>query len=526
MSEIPTQMGVVLVIYLFVLWVKRPQKRKYLPIIAGGILGLSMLIRQETGAILPFLALGAFVAQRKNLRLYLQGMLLLGVSLMLVVTPWVYRNYHLTGKLYLDKPGNRLYMIRETLEIGQFQNQDTYHQDASNFYAADSTRSAAAKTTGHLAKPSEQFTKLPIIKGDPRSQSQDSTIELMVNHFTNQLVLSTVYLPSYPMSMDIDYLAKFAIGKLENYYGGALYSPHSYVKALPYWWVGWDGSVARHSTLPVILILVLVSIGGFGIWKRHRWVSILPFMAMLGHFIIYAVARISGGRYVQEVDWITGMYYAVGIAEVTILAWRWIGEKGLEIEGTNEKPGLDKSPNPRTIPILMAGMMGLGLLLPGFEAAHPNQYPDLERQEKLAYLISNSSTEMSPREKNQVQSFLNNGGLSVWGRGLYPQHIKSKEPLGDFPATDIKLKEIGTFPRMRVNVIGSEMVLTLLERDNSPSHFPHGTDVLVIGCKDRGLMHALFVAVYDPEGDIVRAYWRDGTIDAVNGCPLPDLEQQ
>jgi|GEM_PF-1392587 len=516
MSEIPTQMGVVLVIYLFVLWVKKPEKRLYLTILGGGVMGMTMLIRQESGAILPFMALGALIALRKNLRYYLQGMLVMGVSLVLVLAPWVYRNYHLTGKIFLDKPGNRLSMIIESLEINDIQNPDS-HQPNSSLSRVGKPNQLV------VAMQPDQLKSVDISKDTFRAQNQDSTLDLMVNHFTNQLVLSTVYLPSYPLSLDLDFLAKLAIGKLENYYGGLFYSPRSYVRALPYWWDRWDGSVVNHSALPVAVNLLLVAVGVYGIWEKNRWISILPFLAMAGHFTIYAIVRKSGGRYIQEVDWITGMYYAVGIAEVTMAVREWLWVKDDHITSSYERLKFKAGSNLRMIPMSIIVVIGFSLLLPLFEVAHPNHYPDVERQQKMAYLLSNPGSDVSSLEKKEIQTFMQNGGISVWGRGLYPQYIESKKPLSDFPVTDIGLKEIGTFPRFRFYLSSKDPKLTLIERDITPFYFPHGSDVLVIGCQDQGLMHALLVVIFDQEGNAVRTYWRDNKFDGVDGCPLPEL---
>jgi len=108
MSEIPTMMG--LVIFLLMLnkaQTKKTNRAPYL-MMAGGILGISMLIRQEVGIILPSIALGILLIDRKNLTKVFGQITLLLVGLVLVITPWIIRNWNESGKLYFDVPGNKL----------------------------------------------------------------------------------------------------------------------------------------------------------------------------------------------------------------------------------------------------------------------------------------------------------------------------------------------------------------------------------------------------------------------------------
>ena len=47
MSEIPTMMGIVLFLILFIQWLKRPDQRTIVALLSGGALGATMLVRQE-----------------------------------------------------------------------------------------------------------------------------------------------------------------------------------------------------------------------------------------------------------------------------------------------------------------------------------------------------------------------------------------------------------------------------------------------------------------------------------------------
>ena len=73
---LPTALGILLFIYLISLWLKNPTTMKMHPLILGGIMGGFMLIRPEFFTLLFFIGIAAFLHLRKNLKIWLQGIVL------------------------------------------------------------------------------------------------------------------------------------------------------------------------------------------------------------------------------------------------------------------------------------------------------------------------------------------------------------------------------------------------------------------------------------------------------------------
>ncbi len=61
MADLPTTLGVMLLVLIFIRWLKNPNQRLTLTLISGGVIGAFMLIRPEFAVLFPFLGLAALL---------------------------------------------------------------------------------------------------------------------------------------------------------------------------------------------------------------------------------------------------------------------------------------------------------------------------------------------------------------------------------------------------------------------------------------------------------------------------------
>jgi len=487
MSEIPTMMGIILFLILFIQWVKRPAERTILPLLCGGVLGATILVRQEVGVIIPFVGVGAGLYFHKKFGSFLKNMVMVGFGILLVITPWVYRNWHKTGLVFLVRPGNRMYLLTETLELDPNQ-----------------------------IKEEDGFSRL--------ADGQDSTLDLLLNQVANQFVQSVVYLPSNPLVLDLDYLSKMSIGKLERYYGGLFYSPKAYVKSLPYWWVDWDGRIPSQSILAVSLTLALISLGISGVWREQGWIVSIPLLALIAHILIYTWTRRSGGRFLQEVDWITGLFYSIGLVELIRSGMRWLGNLPSRPDQVSETlPPLPKLFSSKfALTIIPLGLFILGSSIPMMEYLTPNRYPSASLNQKVTRLLDFEDSPFLEQERRELTDFIDQGGQVVYARALYPRYFEPGEKFYDVRFTVWGRLERDQLTRTEFYLAGTEPLWGVLIREDPPVLFPHGSDVIAFGCEEGGSFDTIVVVIYAESRDQVEAVlWRDGAREDFRGCPLP-----
>jgi len=222
MSEIPTMMGIVLFLILFIQWLKRPDQRTIFALLSGGAMGATMLVREEAAVILLFAAVGAALYLHKKFGIFLKNMVLVGIGILLVITPWIYRNWHKTSMVYLIRPFSQIQidLITDTLEIDpdQIKPEDSNLLRDDQFLVSDVTPLIRNEIKITQPSGSSVYQKSLVLNpGLDQADGSDSILDLLLNHFANQTIQSVVYLPSNPLILDLDYLSKMATGKLNHY---------------------------------------------------------------------------------------------------------------------------------------------------------------------------------------------------------------------------------------------------------------------------------------------------------------------
>ncbi len=113
MADFPTALGLILLAFVVVIWFKRVRAANGVSLLAGGITGSFMLIRPEFGVVLPVIGLIALLLLLQNLKRWFWSMVFLGIGLTLALSPWVWRNWQLTGKIFIDMPNFRADLLAQ-----------------------------------------------------------------------------------------------------------------------------------------------------------------------------------------------------------------------------------------------------------------------------------------------------------------------------------------------------------------------------------------------------------------------------
>ena len=456
MTEPVTVLGVVLSIYLMVVWLKNPSQNRGFPFLIGSVIGLVALFRVELLSLLIVYGLISLLVLKKSGRNWLYPTLITLVTISLVITPWIVRNYQKTGTISLDKG------IVIDWAIRRYINQD------------------------QQGDPNQ-----------PQSEDQDPGILQRINinqfkriavHSGNSLQQSIVYLPSNHLFLGgIDTFLKIVPEKRKVFlFEDGLISDKyitSYIKSLPYWHVRWDGEITPRSIIPLLFSIVCIVLGLKFTWSKYHWVGLLPLSLMVLHIIIYAFFIGSGGRYIQVVDWITLLYFCIGLACLVDWICRIIAKPEFTDGNDPSITGMNLAKD--AYPISQRVLFGWGILiilvgisLPIVEASIPKRYTQESLGNRLSTLTE-QGVDIPSTLDDVGQGGLTDSRLEIlYGEALYPNFFEADEDILDDRSG--RIPEAG-LPRTVFNLVGTTNIWVSLPISVSPVIFPHGSEVVVLG---------------------------------------------
>ncbi|OGO62609.1 MAG: hypothetical protein A2Z45_08640 [Chloroflexi bacterium RBG_19FT_COMBO_55_16] len=495
MVDLPATLVIVAYIILLVGWLKGVEEKRLYPLFAGGILGIGILIRIELGALLiPTVLMIALVLWKRRLDLF-KGIALLLLGLILILSPWIWRNYNLTGRIFIDSPSFRAEDILTHYEKPE----------------SAAVPSPLEETEDQLVQPTPESTQPQSVTPSPTSQllsylrnNVPEVTRFAVSHYMNSQVQVLLVLPTSVRVFDS--LVGFLGHKEPDKFWYECCSILSYVRRLPYWHK-WDGEFPSQAILPFIGNFFLIILGiGFA-WRKDKLISLVPLFLTASHLLVYAVIRKSGGRYIQPADWVGVMYYSIGLAQVTVLGILAVLNTRL-----TDHPFLQDNPvstrvEPRNSllrsPWFYTAAMGIFLLgstLPLLEQSIQPRYTDSVKAEMMNTLIE--SEILSDADRRLLKTTLQEGGVVSVGRGLFPRYYRSEEgepgtrnPLGPLP-----------YPRLGFYLAGPDNRAIILPLNNRPGYFPNAADVLVLARPDGEVVTvSVFKSLKEPEAIYFRS---------------------
>ncbi len=247
-------------------WMQNPAQKKW-AVLTGGMLGLGILVRFNTVALVPLIIVLFVWESRKAPRPVLEGIALFLVTLSLTILPWFITARNANGTSYY------WIKIRDVIEF-RF-DKKTSQQQFGQPHTASPVHSLSQEVT------------------DSTSGSAGFLI-----HFLNNGYSAIAELP-----------INFSFLSGEEITAQDLWKVNL---RQPIWLVG----LTPTNLLSMSLSLVLVLVGVGSIWRKHGLAGLSPLLLQGSYFLGNAAAMTSGERYLMPVGWVTLLYYCIGLVAV------------------------------------------------------------------------------------------------------------------------------------------------------------------------------------------------------------------
>ncbi len=460
MTDVPTELGVALIALLTVLWLQQVERRRWLPLWLGGAFGALILVRTQTIFLLAaVLIVSAVVFIRQRARLWATTVLQIILGMALFLAPWVVRNYYISGMWVLETAPS-VQLAYEARYITGMQDTAPLPGERGDAYNARLTRTIRDYMLTH-----------PI-----------ETVRFTMEHFFHNEVNMILSLP------------------LSNDHNGL----KDYVTRHEFWFSPIEQPPVANEQIMLGINLVVIGIG-LGATLLHRGNSSwLLLLLNVCYNLSTALARRSGGRFFLPGDWVGIFFYALGLAQILIwlaLLWKVNLPFFMSIVDASDSITLPKLSQGRHS-LLRGASVGVsvlvvGALLPLAELVVPPRYAQTAQQVIQTAPFTNTDRFRLLNILDMPET------VAYYGRGIYPRYLKAGEGLrSSEPYRDQD--------RLRFEIIGAQSNEVFLPLAEPPVFFPSGSDVIAIGCIDKGYLDALVVIVLNDTDNYF--YWRSKTV--------------
>jgi len=459
MSDLPAALLVAAFTLLCVLWLQNPEKRRAWPLIIGGLLGLTMLVRTQVFLLLvvPLAASGWVFVKRRQPLLWAKSVGWMAVGILLAISPWLWRNGQLTGGLAFEETEAQLGLIASRLSPSpEAFSVDLLPGENEAGYANRMTQQAFRFFADH--------------PGD--------VAHLILSNFSRSQVSTALMLPT-------------------SFVGEGT---QEFVRRVGYWFK-WEGPFRQDTLLPLLLNLGLAAWGLGAGWVREKGVGVIPLGILVVYSLSNALATISGWRFMLPADWVGILYFSMGWVQLCVFLRTALFPTAHfdDLELLPSSDSIPSYPTPRkTIAGFAIGIFLIGALLPLAEWLIPARYPPIVKSETVQFLtIHNRWDTLSEEVKLQVETLLADPDSTVlWGRAIYPRYFPAGqgEAGGGWPAANPR-----ACARLAFHLIGGQEMDVFIPQAQLPDSFPNALDVLVIGyAEENGVLNAFEAAAVIP----------------------------
>jgi len=461
LSEIPTAIFLVLFLLIGMRWIKAGFPL-FLGFLLGGILGIAMLIRTQVIVALPIVLLFALLVQPRKIMPLLRSVLLMLLTITLVVSPWLWRNWRMTGELIFDSPES------QTINL------------ALRYSRLNGVEPDVMPQPGESS--SDYNDRLKATAWDAISSNPWGAVRGVVNSFLNHGVNNILL---FPLRNDLQT-------------PGELWSPTDA------FWEKWEGTPTLPQSLLLVFYVFLFGLGLTIAWVRNGWLGLLPLALNLIYNMWTSLALLSGQRFMLTMDWSIYLYYMIGLFTLIgcfLLALE--GRRSIVIAWVQSNPFSTTRPAVKVQwrQYVFAGALffGIGISLPLSEAGFPEKYPPTSRDAIVNSLSGSPALSRLNINFTCLQKMVLENQLSIGqGRALYPRYYSAGDGESFTDAVGYKIADEG---RLVFDMVGQVNDRIIFRMSQSPDFFPNAADATLFLDK-AGKPWFIFIK----QGDVERFY--------------------
>ncbi len=453
LSDLPAALCLLAVICAAVSWFQKPRSWRHL-LLAGCLMGLSVTVRSQFIALIPFPAFFFLLRKGIPFRKRLLPALVFMLAAVFVIAPWFIRSKIITGDFILDEPG-----VHST-ELARRWSDDVNNVVSRN--PGESDAEYAARNKQHMI---DFFKEKPLY-----------VLKFTASHFAaNQLVALTALPFGTDPSLTIRDVTNTDFHDVE-------------------------GRMLKPENIPVLMVFVaLIAFGMAAAWKRAVWAGLLPLFMCSLYLGTTSVSRYSGWRFALPGDWFYYFYFALGIAELGYQAAAALGEKQADLLSFLPLDTAYQHVYPKIIAVILVffGILGAApalcrILVPQQVFLHSTE----ENTREITEILREH-----PEKYARVEDLLTSPGKSVInGRMIYPRYFDAFGGLASgHPWIAYRSHN---YPRLGFVLLNEENFDVILPAAVCPSFIPNASEAWVIGEKEEdGTFLADAVIIQNPKSN-------------------------
>lgn len=383
LSELPTATIMVIWTFLAIKWLRYPGSRLQVWLL-GGILGIAMLFRTQAIVAFPLFFLFAKLQHRTvPFSFLLRRLPLFLVSMLIVISPWLVRNWKLSGQLLFDSPRYQASNL------------------ALRYWRLHGVEVNILPQPGESL--SEYNSRIWQMAREAIFLDLGKSFRAVFSYFLNHLVNNVLVFPVRQQILDPSEL---------------IFPKHAF----------WEIWIDHLHGIPAWLFwinVLLLTLGIAAAWQRNGWIGLFPLAINMAYNLWTSTALLSGLRFMLTMDWTIISYYLIGLFSV-LLGMLYLFRKTYDLACQSYHNYFKSSSAPTFIPERRKAFLASGILFAAFgilpvwiESVFPTRYP-------LPISLDDLKAAQSTLPPNCLERVLADARL-IQGRALYPRFYQAGE---------------------------------------------------------------------------------------------------